>query len=429
MKRVMKVASAFAASTLLFGMGVTSVMAASSDGTDRLFGDTRYTTSVEIAKRAFPDAKKVYVANGVKFADALTGATLGDAPLVLLPETEVKEVKEYLAGKEVVALGGEKAVSSQALAANGVTGQVSRLKGATRYETAAEIFKAVNSAEKPVVVSGLDSFAADAVVAATLHKPVLLADESGKVPGYDGTFSACVGKACSLPGIGNQEGITKLQGQTRYETAELVADAAFPKGAQAIYLANGVHYIDALVGGQLKNGPIYLLQYVNDTERLAKLHEVYVTKQAKSVVALGSVRRVPTNNATQVVFGVTGQFPIKDEDVTLAWINGGLDPKYTGTEFHCLPNAGGKATTVYVMRSALDEKKITVDIGAPTQEQADAAKAVVSKSITQPFDFRNVTAYQVDGKSKWEFWDCTRAAWQEKVSDYKVQPKVGPEDF
>lgn len=64
-------------------------------------GIDRTGTSMEIAYQAYPGAKKVYVASGYRMADALTAASLDDAPLVLLMSKPVQ--KEYL--QRVVAIG------------------------------------------------------------------------------------------------------------------------------------------------------------------------------------------------------------------------------------------------------------------------------------------------------------------------------------
>lgn len=85
-------------------------------GATPLKGSTRYETAAIIAKRAFPSgAKKVYVANGQTFVDAVAGGSLTDGPVLLVGRNgEGKDVVNQaireLGASQVVALGGSDVV-------------------------------------------------------------------------------------------------------------------------------------------------------------------------------------------------------------------------------------------------------------------------------------------------------------------------------
>nr|WP_282921937.1 cell wall-binding repeat-containing protein [Mobiluncus sp. Marseille-Q7826] len=115
----------------------------------RIGGANRVDTSVMIARRAFSKANSLYIANaygpgGSVSPDALTGAALGDGPIVLVDSSApaiatIRQLATDLQVDRVVALGGPAAVSDVVLqnVANGKA--TTRLGGQNRYETSREI--------------------------------------------------------------------------------------------------------------------------------------------------------------------------------------------------------------------------------------------------------------------------------------------------
>ncbi|WP_296179076.1 cell wall-binding repeat-containing protein [uncultured Mobiluncus sp.] len=115
----------------------------------RIGGANRVDTSVMIARRAFSKANSLYIANaygpgGSVSPDALTGAALGDGPIVLVDSSSpaiatIRQLATDLQVSRVVALGGPAAVSDAVLqgVANGKA--ATRLGGRDRYETSREI--------------------------------------------------------------------------------------------------------------------------------------------------------------------------------------------------------------------------------------------------------------------------------------------------
>lgn len=90
--------------------------------TERIAGNTRFDTAVEVSKLRFPDAAPVvYLASSHNFPDALVAGTLAaDGPLLLVPpEGAVPQVVldevARLQPSRVVAVGGASAVPDQAV--------------------------------------------------------------------------------------------------------------------------------------------------------------------------------------------------------------------------------------------------------------------------------------------------------------------------
>ena len=113
----------------------------------RIGGPDRYSTAAAVSGFSFPGgAATALVAAGAGFADALAGgpaAAALDAPLLLvesnaIPDATADELRR-LGPATIVLLGGTAAVSSGVATDLGAFGNVTRISGADRYDTAAAI--------------------------------------------------------------------------------------------------------------------------------------------------------------------------------------------------------------------------------------------------------------------------------------------------
>ncbi|WP_022923386.1 cell wall-binding repeat-containing protein [Serinicoccus marinus] len=153
---------------------------------ERLAGDNRYETAVEVSQTQTDDADVVFLASGKDYPDALAAAAaagMEDASVLLtrpdlLPNATAAEL-ERLSPETVYVIGGEGAVSSTvATAAGAAAGEVVRLGGTNRYGTAAAVAEEFFPTPAPGVflatgVEFPDALAA-APVAAMNTMPVLL---------------------------------------------------------------------------------------------------------------------------------------------------------------------------------------------------------------------------------------------------------------
>jgi putative cell wall-binding protein len=133
---------------------VSSAVATAADGyttgsVTRLAGADRYATAAAISAATFePGVALAYIATGLNFPDALAGAAAAGskgAPILLvtndfIPDATRAELTRLNPGK-IVVLGASGVVSSAVKEALGAytAGEVIRLAGADRYETAAVI--------------------------------------------------------------------------------------------------------------------------------------------------------------------------------------------------------------------------------------------------------------------------------------------------
>jgi putative cell wall-binding protein/Ca2+-binding RTX toxin-like protein len=170
-----------------------------SGAVSRVAGANRYETAVELSKFANPDASptnpeaRVYVATGASFSDALAVAAPAarDGHQVLLvgqntvPAVVLAELQR-LAPQEIVILGGPIAVSESVETTLRASWPVTRIGGATRYDTAAMISAAnytppVDTIYVTTGVNFPDALSL-APVAGAKGAPILLVPANGTIP-------------------------------------------------------------------------------------------------------------------------------------------------------------------------------------------------------------------------------------------------------
>ena len=257
---------------------------------DRVWGDSRYTTSVAVSKAAYPaGAPVVLIATGRDYPDALVGAVLAraeDGPLLLvssvMPAEVIEEINRLKPAKAII-LGGEGSVSVAVEAElKGLlgAGNVDRLAGSNRYDTARLIAEAVRAklgsipSATAVVASGASFPDALAVspLAASKGWPILLTAPNSLSSATSGALDS-LGITNSLV-VGGENAVSpsvmvklpapmRIGGSNRYSTAALVADHARDEGLRYSYvaLATGENFPDALSGAVLtaeNNGLLFL---------------------------------------------------------------------------------------------------------------------------------------------------------------------------
>lgn len=115
----------------------------------RLNGQDRYATAVEVSREGWEESSTVFLASGVGFADALSGgaaAASREAPLLLTPTGNLasvtrEELKRLKPGR-VIVLGGTVAVSNAVVSSVKKalpSASVARVAGENRYATSALI--------------------------------------------------------------------------------------------------------------------------------------------------------------------------------------------------------------------------------------------------------------------------------------------------
>src|SRR5699024_3661900 len=160
---------------------------------DRIHGERRYDTAVEISKEGWETAETVILARADEFADALAGAPLAyelDIPILLtgtnkLYDETLNEIKR-LNVEKVILLGGKEAIDETIFKElQNEELNVRRIAGDSRTETAALIAEelAPEWSEEAIVVNGYDfPDALSAAPYASIEGIPILLTQSDRIP-------------------------------------------------------------------------------------------------------------------------------------------------------------------------------------------------------------------------------------------------------
>ncbi|GAC1591268.1 MAG: hypothetical protein NVS3B21_09610 [Acidimicrobiales bacterium] len=272
-------------------VGNGGVRTAAATTSTRLSGDDRYSTAAAVSAATFSSGAPVaYLATGADFPDALTAAAAagGRGPVLLaspvaLPEATAVELAR-LHPARVVAVGGTLAIGNAVLAsvhASLPSATVSRITGADRYDTAAQLSTATfpNGAPVAYVATGYDyPDALAAAAAAGGRGPVLLARSYGlsgsaltelqrlhvsSIVVVGGVHAVSDAAFLTIAAAVPDAPMRRMSGADRFETAAAVAGRTFASGAAAsiVYLATGQNYPDALTAAAAAggHGPVLLV--------------------------------------------------------------------------------------------------------------------------------------------------------------------------
>ncbi|WP_072313093.1 cell wall-binding repeat-containing protein [Agrococcus sp. Marseille-P2731] len=308
---------------------VTAARAAEAVSSERIAGSNRFATSVEISRQTPATGDVVFLANGLKFPDALAAGPVVAAEsghLLLTPPNELPQVVaeriRELAPSEVVIVGSASSVSDavaaraqQVAQASGGGETLTRLGGANRVETSLlllERLRAKSGGVASVWVASGASFP-DALVAASVagrdgsavvldhHAPTAAGaqawlDRVG--PAVAGLPVNVAGGAPSVSAAderglrGFASSLERFAGSDRYRTAQLINARFAPSGSEPVMLlATGQNFPDALAGAvhaALRGVPMFLTPNACHASITPMLRDEADRRGISRVVGLGS---------------------------------------------------------------------------------------------------------------------------------------------
>jgi putative cell wall-binding protein len=173
--------------------------------TERIYGNDRYDTAIEIAKELGAEKNEAIIATGVDFPDALSIASYAaekKIPILLAKPDELPaKVASYVANmKKTYVIGGTKAISHRV---EKLLPNPTRLAGNSRYDTSIEILNYFYDTNEKLYVSTGENFAdalAGSVLAAKNSTGVLLVDKKQPVGDIEFLISGNQVKTFSLFG-------------------------------------------------------------------------------------------------------------------------------------------------------------------------------------------------------------------------------------
>ena len=238
----------------------------------RTGGGDRFETSALISAATFDeDAPVVYIASGANYPDALSAAAAAgakDAPVLLVLKDEVPQVivdeLTRLNPAHAVIVGGTDVISDKVQSVVGKYSVTSRVAGATRFETSANLSATFEPGVDVAYIASGSNYPdalAGAAAAGSTGGPVLLVQQT-EIPAAVLTELARL-KPKSVVVLGGTAAIsaeveanlnryvaptTRIGGDTRFETATLVSADTYPDGASTVYITSGANFPDALAG-------------------------------------------------------------------------------------------------------------------------------------------------------------------------------------
>lgn len=180
----------------------------------RIAGRNRYETSTKLAKQLKAKNKNnVVLANGEKFADALSAAPYAVQKKQTLVLTDGKTLPKDVKAQDVkTIIGGEKSVNIKGL------NKAQRISGKDRYETSLEVLKHMNKTQSAVIADGRDypDALAAAPYAVKKNTGILLSNDSAidKIKEYVDSQNIS-----DITLIGGEKSITKYQEQKFTKTS------------------------------------------------------------------------------------------------------------------------------------------------------------------------------------------------------------------
>lgn len=278
----------------------------------RISGSDRYSTAIDLSKKAFDEADTAVIASGQNFADALSGgalAAINKAPLLLVDNTsstvdKVNKELRRLGVKKVYILGGKNSISintemkiSNDKDSDDKSRTVERIDGSDRYETSYKIYKEVarsqSGKEEVILVNGTEF--ADALsagpLAAYTNRAIVLTDGKNLVSGLDKNND----KNIIIGGLSSMDSSFKgrrISGSDRYETSVKVAKEL--GSVDNVMLASGETYPDGLASISLYNkykAPLLLSQRYS----LPSVTKRYINdKSVKDIYIVGGTNSIST---------------------------------------------------------------------------------------------------------------------------------------
>lgn len=284
---------------------------------NRICGDSRYSTAVAISQTGWVFSDTVILARGDNYADSLTGVPLAysyNAPILLTTKDRLIQAARdeliRLKARHVIILGGYGAISEsvESTLTNDLGLSTERIAGANRFDTAAQIAKALAKKNGPIdtaiLAYGLDfpDALATAAYAAKAKYPILLVRTDSLTSATEAAinelglrnFIAVGGSSVISDALVNKIGATRVAGPNRYATAVALANFFRPNSTR-IFLSTGINFADAVTGGVLAakaDSSILLVQ----TDRIPQTVKEHIISNYTEITLLGGRAAVSDSN-------------------------------------------------------------------------------------------------------------------------------------
>lgn len=232
---------------------------------DRVSGEDRVATSVNVSKKYFKKADTVVIASSKNTKDALIASSVArkySSPILLLDEKSVGDIRDEvsrLGANKIIVIGGENSIGNDLINKVSKGNKVDRISGEDRVETSIEVAKTILPKEggNIIVVSSKNDFDAVSagVISASTGAPILVYKESNEA--IDQFIKS--DRVKSITVLGGEDSVPKgfekkyssknierLAGRDRYQTSFLAAKNV-SKNPDIAFVVSGKNVYDAMV--------------------------------------------------------------------------------------------------------------------------------------------------------------------------------------
>lgn len=407
-------------------LATTNVFADETQVTSqRLWGNDRYETAVEVSKSGFTTSDTVILVRGDDFADALAVTPLAkmyNAPILLtgvnsLPTSVQAEITR-LGAKKIVIAGGIGAVSQAVENSLKKLATVERISGSDRYATSVMVAEKLGAKTSIALVTGLGFADAESIaaVAAQMGMPVIFTNKNTLsatakkyivdnkitttyVIGGTGVISDSV--AAAVPGM------ERLSGANRYDTnLAILKRFSNQIDFDGVYVATGADFADALTTSALaaKNSNAVVLASKSLTVDNLSFIQGQITP--KTVVTLvGGEKIVPSAIATSLTLDKTdyatdgktySAADIKGKNINLTGKDITVDGATINGNLYVYGN-GTKLSNTTVTGTIFLDPGLTGDV---TLKNAKASRIVVQSGAASSINLDSVTAAVLVSRSE-----------------------------
>lgn len=395
---------------------------------DRISGEDRYMTAVEISKSGWDSSINVVLATGLEFPDALCAAPLAKklvAPILLTDKTElsigVSGELTRLGVKNAYIIGGFGAVSLDVEnAINSMGIKCTRIYGSDRYNTSLEIAEYISKnfgSPSEIAVATGENFPdalSIAPIAALKEMSIILTMPSSISDGMDKYIKDhYIKKAYVVGGVGAVSDNVlnalpspeRIKGNDRYSTNAAVltrfsSDLEFGTS----YMATGREFPDALSGSALAaktSSPIVLTDLAPEQSTRGFLEGKL--SQMENLIILGGEGAVPSSPVQDIILGKkpSGEFNAAsisglNESIRLSTVQGGAGSvKLTPNALDANGTKLGEVTFEFLSSNS---NIASVDSSGTVKAVSGGVCAVTVKTKNAAYEKSKVIIVNVDSK-------------------------------
>ena len=274
---------------------------------ERIAGDNRYRTAIEISKKTYENSDYILMVNGERYFDAYAASALAynlKAPILLTDDGGVGEFTKAeikrLGAKNAILIGGENTLGPKIEKDLKTIGlELERISGVDRFETSLKILDRIREIAdiSSIMVARSEADALSSSAYRRGNIPLVLLDKSNitEVKHLGLSITALGGENM----INNNEleylSAERIAGKDRFETSKIIAKLNLEENeAKDVLLVNANSFIDALTVSSyaIKNNMNILL---SPGDYIEKETGSYIKENSPKIIFVGGESQIASD--------------------------------------------------------------------------------------------------------------------------------------